>query len=79
MGDNEFYLKWWRMVLVLLTILVVAISSCSISTTVKINDTVSRMVTEGNDPKEAGCAVALANNNLESTRIYCMAIHKGLL
>ena len=72
MGNNELYALFWKLVAAILVTLIVSCSAASVSNSTKINDTLSRMVTEGIPPKKAGCAVALANGNtLESTRMYC--------
>ena len=72
MGSNELHALFWKLVAAISVTLIVSCSVASVSNTTKINDTLSRMVTEGISPKKAGCAVALANGNtLESTRMYC--------
>lgn len=71
METNKLFALFWRVVGVVLVTLVV---SCNITTVVnhsKINDTVGRMVTEGVEPKKAGCAVAIANGTNEQVRLYC--------
>lgn len=72
MTDNKLYKTVWYGVFAVLIVLTISIASCSVSNHDKTNATLSRMVTEGVDPKEAGCAVAIANGNgSEQTRLYC--------
>lgn len=71
METNKLFALFWKITgLVLVTTVV----SCNIITVMnhsKINDTVGRMVTEGIEPKKAGCAVAIANGTNEQVRLYC--------
>ena len=72
MSDNELDALFWKLVITSLIVLIVFCSTASITNTTKINDTLGRMVTEGINPKKAGCAIAIANNRAsEAIRIYC--------
>ncbi len=72
LADNKLYKSVWYGVFAVLIILTVSTASCSVSNHAKTNETLSRMITEGINPKEAGCAVAIANGGgLEHTRLYC--------
>lgn len=72
MDNNELYALFWKLVITSLIVLIVFCSTASITNTTKINDTLDRMVTEGINPKKAGCAIAIANNSTtEAIRLYC--------
>lgn len=72
MSDNELYALFWKLVAALLLTLMIFCSLTTVIKTNKTNDIVSRMVTEGVNPKKAGCAVAIANNSTtEGIRLYC--------
>lgn len=72
MDTNKLYKSFWYALFLFLTISVASMSACSISNHTKTNETLSRMVTEGINPKEAGCSVAIANGSgTEQTRLYC--------
>ena len=73
MDNNEFWQNLWRGVFVTLVAFTITVASCNVSNTAKINDTVARMITEGKTPKEASCAVAIANGSTENTRVYCLS------
>lgn len=72
MDDNKLYALFWKLVAATIVSTVVSCTTLNSVNTAKINDTVGRMVTEGINPKKAGCAVAIANGHgLETTRLYC--------
>ena len=72
MSDNELYALFWKLAAAVLISIVVSCSTLDSVNTTKTNDTVGRMVTEGINPKKAGCAVAIANGSgTDTLKMYC--------
>ena len=72
LNSNELYRAFWYAAFTCLTISIASMSACTVSTQIKINETLSRMITEGVTAKEAGCAISIANgNDAQHTRLYC--------
>lgn len=65
---------FWKCITLVLVILVVSISSCTISVNSNNTDSLEKLIISGVPAKEAGCSIAIANGGtVEAVRLYCLS------